>query len=156
MSNYAFALERAREAFASLARLEQVLVRSPGDPAPEMNYRSRKRLAERYQAELFEIAEVEHIDIYQYTLRPNIEDKYPLSSVSKSLESFQGLFSLIYAASIEGARNTAHLSVPMRMQTQLEFGYSTPGSLGVVLMVPSARDLFSSKFDNAIERQRYT
>ena len=33
MSDYASTLERARQAFASLARLEQALLRAPGDPA---------------------------------------------------------------------------------------------------------------------------
>jgi hypothetical protein len=150
MSAYTSTLERARQAFASLARLEQALVRAPGDPALEMNYRSRKRLAERYQAELFSLAEVDHIDVCQYTLRPGREDSYPLASVSRSLENFQELFSLIYAALLEGAKNTSHLSFPMRMQTQLEFGYTYSGSLGMVLLVPSARDFFSTKFDNAI------
>lgn len=35
-------------------------MRAPGDSALEMNYRSLKRLAERYQAELFSLAEVDH------------------------------------------------------------------------------------------------
>lgn len=44
-------LERAREAFASASRLEEAMRRQPGDPALEMNWRSRKRLAYRYEAE---------------------------------------------------------------------------------------------------------
>jgi hypothetical protein len=63
MSDYASTLERARQAFASLARLEQALLRAPGDPALEMNYHSRKRLAERYQAELFSLSQLSHIDV---------------------------------------------------------------------------------------------
>ena len=52
MSDYASTLERTQEAFASLARLEQAMIRLPGDPGLEMNYRSRKRLAERFLDEL--------------------------------------------------------------------------------------------------------
>lgn len=62
MSDYGSTLERTQEAFAGLARLEQALARQPGDPALEMNYRSRKRLAERYQAELFSLAEMGQVD----------------------------------------------------------------------------------------------
>src|ERR1700730_9647237 len=116
MSDYVSTLEKTRQAFAAVARLEQVLVRSPGDPALEMNFRARKRLAERYQDELFQAAQAGHIDICQYKLKPNTEYRYPLGSVSKSLENFQDLFSLTYAALEEGVKNTAHLSMAIRAQ----------------------------------------
>lgn len=54
MSDYASILEKTRQAFAAVGRLEQALLRSPGNPALEMNLRSRKRSAERYQEELFQ------------------------------------------------------------------------------------------------------
>jgi hypothetical protein len=151
MSDYVSILEKTRQAFAAVARLEQALLRLPGDPALEMNFRSRKRLAERYQDELFQAAQIEHIDICQYRLIPNTRERYPISNVSKALENFQDLFALVYAALEEGAKDTAHLSRAMRFQTELEFGYSYPGSLGIVLMIPSERDFFSTKFDVSIQ-----
>jgi hypothetical protein len=150
MSDYASILEKTRQAYAAVSRLERAMVQAPNDAAIEMNFRSRKRMAERYQEELFIAAQEYHIDICQYKLKPQTENRFPLLGVSQSLETFQELFPLIYAALTEGAKNTAHLSMPMRIQTELEFGYSYSGSLGVVLFVPSSRDFFSTKFDQTI------
>src|SRR5947209_5863375 len=118
MSDYASILEKTRQAYAAVSRLEQAMLRAPNDAAIEMNFRSRRRMAERYQEELSIAAMEHHIDICHYKLKPQTEYRFPLNSVSRSLETFQELFSLIYAALTEGAKNTAHLSIPMRMQTE--------------------------------------
>lgn len=151
MSDYASILERARDAFASASRLEQAMQRMPNDPALEMNWRSRKRLAERYQQQLFAAAKGATVDVCQYRLRPETANRYPIASVSRSLERFQELFSLTFDALDKGiAKNTSHLGEAVRRQTEFEFGYSYAGSLGIVLLVPSSRDLISTKFDESI------
>ncbi len=150
MSDYASILERTRQAFAAVSKLEMALQRNPMNPALEMNLRARRRLAERFQEELFSIAAISQIDVCQYKLRPNDTEHFPISEVSRSLASFQDLFSLIYAAQSEGTKNTAHLSGFMRAETQMEFGYSYAGSLGIVLVVPSTRGLFATKFEATI------
>jgi hypothetical protein len=150
MSDFVSTLEKTREAFAAAARLEQALRRAPEDPALQMNLRSRRRLAERFQSEFFEAAKQERIDVCQYRLIPNTEGRYPIASVSRSIEKFQTMFSLVYSALRTGPKNTAHIAHAMQQQTALEFGYSFPGSLGLVLTVPGGRDLFSTQFDDSV------
>jgi len=152
MSDYASTLERTREAFAALARLEAAMARAPGDPALEMNFRARKRLAERYQGELFSLAEQANIEVCQYRLIPNNQRQhYPIGSIAKSISVFQELFTLIFASVKTGVKKRARVSAAISAHTELEFGYTYPGSLGLVMTVPSSRDLFSGEFDQSLD-----
>jgi hypothetical protein len=151
MSDFASVLERTQEAFASVARLERALAAAPSDSAIQINLRSKQRLAERFQELLYSAAEKEHVDICRYRLVPNTQNNYAVTAVARSLERFQDLFSMIYDALTNGVRRNARLGAAIAQQTSLEFAYSYPGSLGILLTVQGGRDIFSGKFDDSID-----
>jgi hypothetical protein len=126
MSDYASALERTREAFASVARLERASQRRD-DAAIQINLRSKQRLAERFQAELFALAERQHIDVCRYRLIPNTDETYDIIPVVRSLERFQELFSLTYDALTHGAKRVARIGPALARETALEVGYTYGG-----------------------------
>ena len=61
-SEYASIVEKTRRAYAAVSRLEQAMARRPNDAALEINFRSQKRLAERYQEELFLADQTNHTE----------------------------------------------------------------------------------------------
>ena len=152
MSHYAFSLNRAREAAGLVSRLEERLAHNPRDISLRMTLSSAVRMAERMERELYEIAATEQVDLCRYRLvRHAGGDNFALQSVSRSLEAFQDTVSYVYEAITGKPRKRAGLTRDARRETAMQFGYSYAGSLGVVLLAPSQKGLFSTKFDDVVK-----
>lgn len=63
MSDYAYVADRAKRAFASVARLENELVKRPGDRSLSINLTSMRRLAQQAQIEMERLAEMNQIEL---------------------------------------------------------------------------------------------
>lgn len=151
MSDYAFVAERAKKAFASVARLESELARNPEDRAILINLSAMRRLAEQARLELERLAVANHIEVCQYRLVPEYEAEYGLRHVSSSLYSYQVLFTQIYDAFRNGPKDRARFGQHTERESMLDFAYSYSGSLGVVLLAKSQRDFFSGNLDKSID-----
>jgi hypothetical protein len=151
MSHYAFSLNRAREAAGLVSRLEERLARNPGDISLRLTLSSAVAMAERTERELYEIATAEQVDLCRYRLVRHIGEGFALQSVSRSLEAFQEAVSYVYEAVTGTPRKRAGLTREARRETEMLFGYSYAGSLGVVLLAPSQKGLFSTKFDDVVK-----
>lgn len=151
MSDYASAVDRARRAFASVARLEAAFARDPQSASIQINLAAQRKLARQAEEYLFEFAKTQHIEVCNYRLMPEGEEVYALTHVSKSMLEYQNLFSQIYDALKHGGKQRAVFGVETARESVLEFGYSYGGSLGVVFFAPSRRDFFEGRLDNAIE-----
>jgi hypothetical protein len=151
MSHYAYSLERARQAASMVAGLEQRLARSPTDIALRMTLASAVRMAERTERELYEVAASDQVDVCRYRLVRHTGDGFAVQSVSKSLELFQEAVSYVYEAVSGRPKKRATLTREARRETELLFGYSFAGSLGVVLLAPSERGFFTTKFDAVVK-----
>jgi hypothetical protein len=150
MSDYAFFLNRAREAAGVAAQLEAAFARDPSDRGLRLSLRTAVRLAERAEQELYEVAATEQVDVVRYRLVRHISDTYAVHGVSRSLELFQESVSYIYEAIIGQPRIRAGLSREAKKDSELQFAYSYAGSLGIVLLAPSSRGLFTTKFDEVV------
>lgn len=148
MSDYGFFLDRARQAAGLVSRLEASLAGSPGDLGLRLTLASAVKMAERTERELYERAAAEQVDLCRYRLVRHSGAGFGVHSVSKSLELFQDAVSFVYHAVMGQPR--LKLGAMMRRETELLFGYSFAGSLGVVLLAPSERGLFYSKFDDVV------
>lgn len=151
MSDYASAAEKARRAFASVARTEGALSRTPDSQALQIKLAARARLAERRGAALREVAAKSHVELCNYRIIVENEQKYGLPYVSESLLHYQYTFSQIYDALKNGPKQRTRLSSDAWNESILEFAYSYSGSLGVVLLAPSERDFFEGSYDSSIE-----
>lgn len=148
MSDYGFFLDRARQAAGLVSRLEASLAKSPGDRSVRLTLASAISMAERTERELYEIAAAEQVDLCRYRLVRHSGLGFGVHSVSKSLELFQDAVSFVYHAVTGQPR--VKIGQAMRRETELLFGYSFAGSLGVVLLAPSERGLFFNKFDDVV------
>lgn len=151
MSDYGYFLSRAREAAGLVSQLEARLAQSPSDMSLRINLASAVRMAERTEGELFEVAAADQVDICRYRLVRHSGDGFALQGISKSLEKFQEAVSNVYASVSSGPKARAKLSRDAKRDSEMLFGYSYAGSLGVVLLVPSERGLFITRFDDVVK-----
>ncbi len=151
MSDYAFFLNRAREAAALVSQLEVAFARDPSDRALRVTLSSALRMAERTEQELYSIASAEQVDLIRYRLVHHVTEAFGIHGVSRSLELFQESVSYIYEAVTGQPRVRAGLTRAAKQDSELLFGYSYAGSLGMVLLAPSSRGLFVTKFDDVIQ-----
>jgi hypothetical protein len=151
MSQYAFSLERARAAAAMVSGLEDRLAHNPDDLALRISLSSAVRMAERMERELYEVAASEQVDLCRYRLVRHTGPGFALSGVSRSLAAFQETVSYVYEALAGRPLKRAALTDNALRRSELLFGYSFAGSLGVVLLAPSERRLFDTKFDDVVK-----
>lgn len=151
MSDYAYVADRARKAFASVAKLEAALARSPNDIALQINYRSMKRVANRAQEELESLSASNFIEVCKYRMIPFGHENYDLGIIARALLEYQNLFSQLYDSFRNGPKTNAKIGQEARNESALNFAYSYSGSLGVVLLSKADRDFISGNLDDAIE-----
>lgn len=151
MSEYASVAERARRAFASVARLESALTRSPDDAGLQINLASRMKLARQFEGQLREVARNAHVELCNYRIIPEATDRYYVPHVTKSLSEYQNVFTQIHDAIVNGPKTRATFGREAASESIMEIGYTYSGSLGIVLMAPSKRDLLAGKLDTSID-----
>ena len=152
MSVYGSYLERARAASSMLSSMEMAAGRRPADLGLRLNVLSARKIAERAERELEQISAREHIDICRYRMVVSGRDSFSVKGVSRSLDTFQEMFTFVYDAIEDAPKNIARLPRDRRSETALEFGYTFAGSLGVVLVAPGQLSLFGGgKFDDALD-----
>lgn len=151
MSDYAFVAERAKKAFASVARLEQRLQRNPLDRITLVNLSAMRKMAQQARDEMERLAGINQIEVCQYRIVPSSDAGYSLRHVSESLLEYQNLFSQIYDALKNGKKTKAVIGHEAEAESALELAYTYSGSLGVALLAKSDRDFFSGTLDTSIE-----
>jgi hypothetical protein len=98
------------------------------------------------------LAEYNHIEVCDYRLLPETQIEYPLKSIASSFLSYQLLFSQIHDSKINGTQKERQsITRAAAIESELEFGYSYSGSLGIVLLTKSKRDFWSGNLDASIE-----
>lgn len=151
MSDYAYVADRAKKAFASVARLENALAMNPGDRGLSINLTSMRRAAEEARKELARLAEINKIEVCQYRMVPIESGSYGLAHVSRVLLEYQKLFSQIYDAFKNGPKSNAVVGADAERESMMDFAYTYSGSLGVVMLARSDRDFLEGSLDKPIE-----
>lgn len=151
MSDFASVVEQARRAFASVARLESALTRDPSNVALQVNLSASRKLARKSEEQLRQISEYQRVDLCNYRLIPDRDRAFRLGFVARSLLEYQNLFSQIYDALKNGAKNRAQVGMEAASESAMELAYCYSGSLGFALLAHSDRDFFEGKLDKPID-----
>lgn len=151
MSGLDSLLDRLRQAYASIAEIEQAALRAPGDQYVLANLASLKADVGDLEDQWRTLAALQQTEVCRYRLVPSGNVGYILSDVTRSLLDFQGLFSQIYDAFVRGPKRRARLTDDLLGETRFNFGFSYPGSLGVVLTVQGEPGIFEDKYDRSID-----
>src|SRR5882762_2412065 len=89
--------ERLQETSAAMGRLEASFVQSPSSPSLHANLRSLRKMQRSLEAEFLAAADERGWDVCSYRIAPQNQLATALA-LSKVLETFQTVFSLIYEA----------------------------------------------------------
>jgi hypothetical protein len=149
--DYGFFLKRAREAAGLVSQFEARLAKNPDDMSIRVNLASALHLSERAERELYDVAATEQIDVVRYRLVRHVSDDFLVQGVSRSLEAFQEAVSYVFDALKGQPRVKAGMTKQAKKESELLFGWSFAGSLGVVLLAPSERGLFFTRFDDVVQ-----
>jgi hypothetical protein len=137
-----------RQAAGMVSRLEAAVAQSPTDRSLKLNLASATKMAERAEAELSEVALRDQVDIVNYRLVRRTSSDFIVRGVSRSLELFQETVTLIYDALTGRPKARARVRSESHSESQMLFGWSYEGSLGIVLLAPSEKGLFRTRFDD--------
>jgi hypothetical protein len=151
MTDLATLQEQLQATSAELARLNRAIAENPGSDSLVSMTRSVEDQHKALEQTFLHEANNLGIDVCNYRLIG--ENEQPrAASVARALETFQSLVSTVYAAVKSGApRMAGRLSATVVSESSFGFGYTYPGSLGVVLTVPNERFLVGeSKLDESV------
>ncbi len=148
MSDFAFLFEKRRALSDKVVALQSALAENPGDYALEKDLSSIHRLSKRYEEDILALSEQRGLDVLLYRIIPD-NDGYSVAHVTQSLAGFQKVITGIYDYMLNGGKPIAHYPKSSFQQSDLKFGYTFEGSLGIALTIPNDRDLISGRFDGA-------
>jgi tetratricopeptide (TPR) repeat protein len=136
--NFSEALSQAREHTSIVQRMEHVLRSDPLNERLALGLGSARRRAERSQQALESLAESSQIDLIRYRLIRS-SDVYAVEAVADSVHAFQRSFTGAADYLESGPKQEARFSREIEDKTRLNFAYTFPGSLGIVLAVENKR-----------------
>lgn len=149
--DFSDALSLAREHTSIVQRMEFALRSDPTNERLALGLGSARRRAQRSQATLEGYAGQSQIDLINYRLVGG-SDVYAVEAVADSVRTFQKSFTSAADFLENGPKAKAKYSNEIEQKTRLNFAYTFPGSLGIVLAVENRRDLFADgDFDPIID-----
>lgn len=144
--------EKLQSTIVAVRQLEASLIEHPDSPSLRANIKSLQKLQRNYEAEFLVAADERGEDVCSYRLfglgNPTI------AAMSKALGGFQSMFSVVYDAIKHGPKNRAKMSMDVAQATTFSFGYTFPGSVGIVFTLPNERLLpgFQTDLDKTFGR----
>lgn len=150
--NFSEALLHAREHTAIVQRMEFALQDNPANEKLVLGLGSARRRAKRSQETLESFADGSQIDLIRYRLERGSEI-YAIEAVADSVRAFQKSFTGAADFLENGPKAKAKYSKDIEDRTRLNFAYTFPGSLGIVLAVENKREnLFGEgDFDSVVD-----
>ena len=130
--------ELLRDTNATLAELDRALVADPRSASLQATGRSLEKRQQSLESQFAATAAEQGIDICTYRLFG--VDNPPILSLASALVDFQTLVTVVYDAiksSVPKIRT--RVGAESRSETTFNFGYSFPGSVGLVLTIPNER-----------------
>lgn len=142
-----------RELTAAIARAERNAVLYPEYPSAYVTVRSpekfKSRLVDQFQAE----AAINRVNTCSYKIEHNQTFGPAISGVTAAVGLFQSIFTSAYHAMKTGIKKTAKVSAESVDATALEFSYSFPGSVGIMMTLKNDSSLFGdSLVDEAMRK----
>jgi hypothetical protein len=145
-------LERLRRAYSAIAEVEATARLFPHDTFIRANLDALKHDASDIETAWERECLERHLEICRYRLLPDVGNRYTITSVTKSLLDFQELFSQLFDTLKHGLKQRARISGRVLSETEFDFGFSYPGSLGIAMTAKSSSDLFrAGKFDATVD-----
>ncbi len=144
--------EKLLETNAAMAEVEKAIANDPKSLSLSAMMKSLEKRYQKLESDFMAAVDSLGVDICAYRILG--EEEFPtLKALSSILGDFQTLVSTVYDAiktTIPKVR--ARLSAEVVAETEFRFGYTFPGSVGVVLTIPNQRLLIGeSHLDESLQ-----
>jgi hypothetical protein len=152
MSRLAEIQDRIQGTGMAINRAEQALAAHPDIPSAAATLRGFLKMRENLEAEFLQEANALEMDACGYRVFPE-GSRATISGLTIVLNEFQRLFTIVYDAIVSGPKQIAKWSDNAAKATALGFAYTYPGSIGIMMTLPSKRLLFGeteNKLDEAM------
>jgi hypothetical protein len=130
--------EKLQETIANIRKMESALVEHPESPSLRANIRSLQKLQRNYEIEWLDAADERGMDVCSYRLFSEVGNPN-VAAFALALGDFQNMFSVIYDALRGGPKTRNRVSADIERVTSFNFGYTYPGSVGIVFTLPNER-----------------
>jgi len=125
---------------AEIRELEAAIEQFPDTKSLVLGLRSVERRHEELEAEFRELSHEQFLDVCRYRMfAQEGEQRFTVPALASALADFQSLFSNVYDAIKNGARQRSRTRPEIAAVSTFEFGYSFSGSVGFVLTLPNDR-----------------
>jgi len=131
---------------AAMAELEKAIANDPKSLSLLAMMKSLEKRYEKLEADFSAVVDSLGVDVCAYRIFG--EEQYPsIRALSNVLGDFQNLVSTVYDA-IKTAvpKIRARISAEIAAETEFRFGYTFPGSVGVVLTISNQRKLIGESY----------
>ena len=147
MSRISELQEKLLDTNAAIAELDKAIAKDPKSQPLTAMAKSLEKRYQKLETEFMDAVDSLGIDVCSYRLFSEEEQQPTLKGFSNVLGDFQNLVTTVYA-SIKMAvpKIRAKISADIAAETVFRFGYTYPGSLGVVFTIPNERKLFGESF----------
>ena len=140
------------ETQAAMRKLEPILSQQPSRPSLQANYQSLRKRQENLEEEFRATSSRNQRDVCAYRMIPDGDEVYPMGAVGSALRDFQRWFSSVYDALKTGRKTHGRLSADAAAESSLNFSFTYPGSLGVVLTIAREKLLFEDTLQLAMKK----
>jgi hypothetical protein len=153
MSRLAQLQQDLQLASAAVARAERVLAQYPNLPSALATLRTIENRRSSLEEQFFAAAAEAGLDVCGYRIEHS-GSTASISGLTAVLGKFQKLFTTVYdALQHDGPKKKkARVSAEVADATSLQFAYTFPGSVGVMMTLPNEKLLFESKLDDAMKK----
>ncbi|MBI4303797.1 MAG: hypothetical protein HY665_05620 [Chloroflexi bacterium] len=131
--------ENLLETNAALAELEKAIAKDPKSLSLAATAKSLEKRYQDLEADFLAEADSLGVDVCAYRLFAE-EGRPSVKALSNVLGDFQNLVTTVYDAVKTAIPKTrARISADIASESEFQFGYTFPGSVGVVLTIPNQR-----------------
>lgn len=140
MSKLLETIDKLHETQAAIKRLEETAADYPNLPSVAANLQSLQQRQQDLERLFEELTHEEYLDVLRYRIFSESDDeRVSLPALTSALGDFQKLFTNVYSAIKQGAKQRSRVGAEIIAATTFEFGYSFTGSVGFVLALQNER-----------------
>jgi len=128
-----------QEAAAAIARAERSVVAHPHVPSTGATLRTIRKRHEKLEGRFLAIANAMGLDVCSYRIELPDSQRATIAGMTSVLSSFQKVFTSVYDSVVNGPKKNAKAGADVIKATALEFAYTFPGSLGIMMTLDNER-----------------
>lgn len=152
MTSLSDILHKIADTQDAMRKMQSLLRENPLLSSLRASYESLHKRHSELEDQFLEIANDQQYDVCTYKLISDENGYYPISSFGDTLKNFQKWFSTVHDALKTGPKTRSRLSVDIIAASTLNFAFSFPGSLGIVMTIPSERQLFENDLQRTMTK----